>query len=401
MSAFEYQALDTKGRNRKGVMEADSARQVRQKLRDQGLTPLHVEEATRRAQRPRGQRISAMDLALFTRQLATLLRSGLPLAEALDAIARQSEKVRIHNLIMTVRSRVLEGRSLADSLGDFPAAFPDLYRATVAAGEQSGRIDLILERLAEYTENRRYLQQKTLLALFYPLLLSLVALFVVIGLLAYVVPQVVQVFHNMQQDLPLLTRFMIGLSDFIRDWGLSMIVLIFASLVLLRYALRTPTTHTAWHRLRLRIPLIGRLEKAFNIARFTRTLSILLASGVPVVEALHVTAQVLSNRIMCAAVMDAARQVREGTPLHTALHIDGLFPPLTLHLIASGEASGNLADMLERAAITQERDLEAMIATLLGLFEPILILLMGAIVLSIVLAILMPVFELNQLVGRP
>jgi general secretion pathway protein F len=399
MSAFEYQAVDARGHSRSGVIEGDSARQVRQKLREQGLTPLQVEEAAR-AQKPRGRRMSATDLALFTRQLATLLRAGLPLEEALHAIARQSEKARLQSLIMAVRSRVLEGRSLADSLADFPAAFPDLYRATVAAGEQSGRIDPVLERLADYTENRRHLHQKTLLALFYPLLLSGVAILVVTGLLAYVVPQVVQVFENMQQDLPLLTRILIALSDFLRHWGIALLAVIFVGMIVLRAILRTPAAAYAWHRWRLRLPLAGRLEKAFNVARFTRTLSILLASGVPVVDALHVTAQVMSNYHMRDAVTAAARQVREGTPLHTALQ-GGLFPPLTLHLIASGETGGNLAEMLERAALTQERDVEALISTLLGLFEPILILVMGAIVLTIVLAILMPVFELNQLVGRP
>jgi general secretion pathway protein F len=400
MAAFEYSALDRNGRTRKGVLEGDTKKQIRQQLREQSLMPLSVDEVVRPAAQRQHRRvpINATDLALLTRQLATLVRSGLALEEALRAVSEQTEKSRLKSMLTAVRSRVLEGHSLAKGLGDFPSVFPSVYRATVAAGEQSGHLDLVLERLAEYTENRQVLRQKTLLALFYPALLSSVAILVVIGLLTYVVPQVVQVFSHINQELPWLTRALIRLSDFLHDWKLGLLLLLITVVIGLRYLLRFEKPLMMFHRLLLHLPLISRLERGANVARFTRTLSILIESGVPMLEALQMTAQVLSNRLMRQAAIDATNKVREGSSLHSALEQSHLFPPMTLHLIASGEASGNLESMLERAAIMQERELEALIGMLLGLFEPLLILLMGGIVLMIVLAILMPIFELNQLI---
>lgn len=400
MPAFEYVALDRTGRTRKGVLEGDTARQIRQQLREQGLTPLSLEEVIRATSQRRRRRvpISATDLALLTRQLATLVRAGLALEEALLAVSQQTEKPRLKSMLLAVRSRVLEGHSLADGLREFPSVFADLFCATVAAGEQSGHLDIVLERLADYTENRQYIRQKTLLALFYPALLTGVAVLVVVGLLAYVVPQVVQVFANIKQELPLLTRSLIAVSDFLRDWGLALLAALVMMVFGARYLLRYPHIQSWAHRFLLSLPLIGRLERGSNVARFTRTLSILVASGVPALEALSITSQVIGNRYMRSAVVSATEKVREGTSLHTALAQSGLFPPMVVHLVASGEASGNLEQMLERAAITQERELEALIGVLLGLFEPLLILSMGGVVLTIVLAILMPIFDLNQLV---
>lgn len=401
MSAFEYAALDQTGRTRKGVLESDTPRQLRIQLREQGLTPLSIDEVIRPTAQRQHRRVSvsATDLALLTRQLATLVHSGLALEEALRAISEQSEKPRIKSMLLAVRSRVLEGHSLADGLSDFPSVFPSVYRATVAAGEQSGHLDLVLERLAEYTENRQYIRQKTLLALFYPALLTGVAILVVVGLLAYVVPQVVQVFDHINQELPWLTRALIAFSDFLRDWGGWLLLLLIAAGAGLRYLLRFDKALATFHRLLLHTPLVSRLERGANVARFTRTLSILTESGVPMLEALHITAQVISNLLIRQAVEETTQKVREGSSLHAALGQSGLFPPMTLHLIASGETSGNLEKMLERAAIMQERELESLIGVLLGLFEPLLILLMGGIVLTIVLAILMPIFELNQLIN--
>jgi general secretion pathway protein F len=398
MGAFEYAALDKTGRTRKGVLEGDTPRQVRQQLREQGLTPLSIDEVIRPTAQRQHRRVSATDLALLTRQLATLVRSGLALEEALRAISEQSEKPRLKTLLLAVRSRVLEGHSLADGLSDFPSVFPSVYRATVAAGEQSGHLDLVLERLAEYTENRQYIRQKTLLALFYPALLTGVAILVVVGLLTYVVPQVVQVFNHINQELPWLTRALIALSHFLQDWGGWLLLLLIAAGAGLRYLLRFDKPLATFHRLLLHTPLVSRLERGANVARFTRTLSILTESGVPMLEALRITAQVISNLLIRQAVEEATQKVREGSSLHAALGQSGLFPPMTLHLIASGETSGNLEKMLERAAVMQERELETLIGVLLGLFEPLLILLMGAIVLTIVLAILMPIFDLNQLI---
>jgi general secretion pathway protein F len=300
---------------------------------------------------------------------------------------------------LAIRSRVLEGHSLAEGLAEFPNVFSDLYRATVAAGEQSGHLDLVLERLAEYTENRQMIQQKTLLALFYPTLLSLVAFLIVVGLLVYVIPQVVQVFNNLNQTLPLLTRILIIISDLLRQWGIWLFFLLILLGVALRYLFSFEPALIWLHRLLLYLPLISRLERGANVARFTRTLSILTESGVPLLEALQITAQVVANRVLRQVVITATDKVREGSSLHDALKRSGLFPAMTVYLIASGEASGNLEQMLERAAIMQERELEALISVLLNLFEPLLILIMGAIVLTIVMAILMPIFELNQLIN--
>jgi general secretion pathway protein F len=403
MGAFEYSALDTRGRESKGVMEGDTARQVRQQLREQGLVPLAVAPVVERESKSGGslssrRGISATDLALVTRQLATLVRSGLPLEESLRTVARQTEKARIKSMILAVRSRVTEGHPLAVGLGEFPRAFPELYRATVAAGEQSGHLDAVLERLADYTESRQQLRQKIQLALFYPALLTLMALLVTVGLLTYVVPEVVRVFEGIGQQLPFITRALIAVSDFLRDYGLWLLLGIVLAGVGVRRTLRIPAQRWRFDALTHRLPLVGRLKRGVNTARFARTLSILAASGVPVLEALRIAAQVLSSLPMRASVEDAAARVREGSSLFAALERGGYFPPMTLHLIASGESSGKLEEMLERAAENQERELETTIAAIMGLFEPLLILTMGAMVLVIVLAILMPIFDLNQLV---
>ncbi len=401
MSAFEYAALDKTGRTRKGVLEGDTARQVRQQLREQGLTPLAIEVInSKRRQKPRYTSISATELALVTRQLATLVRSGLAVDEALRAVSEQTDKAKLKSLLLAVRSRVLEGHNLATGLSDFPKVFSELYRATVAAGEQSGHLDVVLDRLAEYTENRQYFRQKTLFALFYPGLLTSVAILVVLGLLTYVVPQVVQVFTHVHQELPPLTRGLIALSDLLRNWGSVLLLILISVIVLIRYALRFEQLLMLFHYLLLQIPLLSRLERGANVARFTRTLSILSKSGVPLLEALHITEQVISNRPLRKALQNATNQVREGSSLHEALKSSGLFPPMMIYLIASGETSGNLEDLLERAAIWQERELETLLGMLLNLFEPVLILVMGGMVLLIVLAILMPIFELNRVIAQ-
>jgi general secretion pathway protein F len=403
MPAFEFTALDASGRQHKGVLEGDSPRQVRQQLRERQWTPLSVQEvAAREAKAARGfslrRGVAAGDLALMTRQLATLVRSGLPLEESVRAVSQQTEKARLKSMLLGVRARVMEGHTLAAGLAEFPHVFPELYRATVGAGEQSGHLDVVLERLADYTESRQQLGQKIQLALFYPAMLTLLAISVVVLLLTYVVPQVVQVFENIGQELPLLTRGLIAVSDFMRDYGLALLVLLGIAGGVLAWLLRKPGPRRQWHRLLLRTPLVARLVRGLNTARFARTFSILLASGVPVLDALRIGAEVIGNMPMREAVEEAARKVREGASIYSALEKSRYFPPLTLHLIASGEASGNLEDMLERAATSQEREIEVLVATLLGLFEPLLIVLMGGLVLIIVLAILLPIFDLNQLV---
>ena len=402
MGAFEYTALDAGGREKRGVLEGDAARQVRQQLREQGLMPLSVEAVQQREARSRRtwfrSRISGTDLALITRQWATLVRSGLPVDEALSTVSKQTEKARLKSMMAAVRSRVMEGHSLAAALGDFPHVFSELFRSTVAAGEQSGHLEVVLERLADYTETRQQLSQKMMLALVYPVLLTVVAVAVVVLLLAYVVPQVVQVFDNIGQELPLLTRGLIASSAFLQSYGIALLGLLVVAVALFIYLLRIPGFRRGFHRVLLTLPIISRLVRGLETARFARTFSILVASGVPVLDGMRISAQVMNNLPMREAVDAAARRVREGSGIHLALESCGYFPPMTVHLIASGEASGKLEEMLDRAASGQEREMETLIAGLMGLFEPLLILSMGGIVLIIVLAILLPIFDLNQLV---
>jgi len=405
MSAFEYVALDTSGKEKKGVLEGDTARQVRQQLRDKGWTPVEVQETSERQSETTRSSIkirrgvSATDLSLITRQLATLVRSGLPLEESLQAVSQQTEKARLKSMLLAVRSRVMEGHTLATGLGDYPHVFPELYRTTVSAGEQSGHLEVVLERLADYTENRQQMQQKLQLALFYPALLTLVAIGVVVGLMTFVVPQVVQVFDNIGQELPVLTRTLIAMSDFLRSYGLLMLVLLAIAGGVVAWVLSKEGPKRRYHAFLLHLPLIGRLERGVNAGRFARTFSIVTASGVPVLDGLRIASEVMSNLPMREAVEEASRMVREGASIHGSLETSGYFPPMTVHLIASGEASGKLEEMLERAAVNQEREIETLISAVMGLFEPVLILVMGGLVLVIVLAILLPIFNLNQLVG--
>jgi general secretion pathway protein F len=395
--------LDGTGRTRKGVEEGDSPRQVRSRLREQGLTPMSVNQVAERQALLRmpvfQQRIKPLELALATRQMATLARAGLPIEEVLATVARQSESPRVRSALTAVRTRVMEGLPLAHALGEFPSVFPVIYRTTIAAGEQAGRLDLVLERLADNVEAQNAMRQKIQLAMFYPAILTCVALLVTVALLTYVVPEVVKVFDGMNQELPLLTRSLIAVSDTLRDWGILILLVLVGLIYGARTLLKKPAYQRRWHDFLLRLPLIGRLTRGLNTARFARTLNILAGSGVPLLDALNMSASVISNLPMREAVSAAAQRVREGAGVGLALERSGYFPAMTLSLIKSGESSGTLDSMLERAAETQERELEARIAMVMGVFEPLLILTMGAVVLVIVLAILLPIFELNQLVN--
>jgi len=403
VAAFEYKALDRGGRERKGVLEGDTARQVRQQLRDQGMAPLDVVAVVPREKRSDGrpasfQRgVNATDLALITRQLSTLVQSGLPIEEALRAVSQQCEKPRIKSMLVGVRSKVMEGHTLATALGDFPHVFTDLYRATVAAGEQSGHLDVVLDRLADYTETRQQMRQEIMQALIYPVVLVVVSILVVSLLLAFVVPEVVKVFDDMGQELPTLTVVMIATSDFIRESGLLLLAVIVVLFVIMKAVLRKPGPKRWSHHLQLKIPLISKLVRGANAARFARTLSILSQSGVPVLEALRIAEQVVSNIPMRSAVEMAAKHVSEGASMHKALEQSGYFPPMTIHLIASGESSGKLDEMLARAADSQELELNAVMKIVMGVFGPIIILVMGGAVMLIILAILLPIFNMNEL----
>ena len=404
MAAFEYVALDVNGRQHKGLIEADSPRQARQLLRDKQWSPLEVKQARSREDSGSGgfsfgHGLSARDLALVTRQLATLVQAALPIEEALRAAAAQASSQRIKSMLLAVRARVMEGHSLAAALREYPSAFPELYRATVAAGEHAGHLGLVLDQLADYTDQRQQSRQKIQLALLYPVILLVASLAIVVLLLGYVVPDVVKVFVNTGQDLPALTTGLIATSEAVQSWGWLMLLGIVAAGVAMRLALRDPNIKRRWHAIILRIPLVGRQARATNTARFASTLAILTRSGVPLVDALGIAAAVIGNLRIRERVVEAAQRVREGGSLTRALDATGEFPPMMLHMIASGEKSGELDQMLARTARNQENDLAAQISLLVGLFEPFMLVFMGAVVLVIVLAILLPILSLNQLVG--
>jgi general secretion pathway protein F len=403
MPAYEFVALDARGRQSKGLLEGDTPRQVRGMLRDRGLTPLSVQEVAEHQNRGGGPLFqrggwSHADLSLFTRQLATLVRSGLPLDEALGAVAQQAESKNVKRVVLGVRGGVVEGNTLALALGQFPSVFPALFRATIEAGESSGKLDGVMERLADYVERRQALQQKVLVAAIYPAFLIVFSLAVVTALLTYVVPKIVAVFADLDAQLPALTRGLIALSDFLREYGLGLLVALVIGAILFANAMRNDPFKRRVHRLMLVLPLVGRLTRASNTGRFTRTLGILFGSGVPILDAMRIGTQVVANLPMRDAIENATLRVREGATVNRSLAESGLFPPITLHLIASGEASGRLDEMLDRAAEQQEREVETLVGALMAALGPALIVVMGGMVFAIVMAILLPIFDLNQLV---
>ena len=403
MGAFEYVAMDQAGKQAKGLLEGDTPKHVRQLLRDRNLLPVSVTEVAQKEARRQSsfsfrKGISSAELALVTRQLASLSQSGMPLEESLLAVSQQNDSPRTKSILLGVRAKVMEGYTLADGLGDFPQAFPELYRATVAAGEQSGHLDIVLDRLADYTESRQELRQNITNAMVYPAALIVMAIGIISFMLATVVPKIVGVFQSTQAELPGLTRGLIATSDFLVDHWLALIIGVAAAGYGLWRILQHEGPRRSYHRFLLRMPITGRLARGINTARFTRTLSILAGSGVPILEALKISAEVIENLPMRDAVMEATIRVREGAQISKSLAVSKLFPPMMIHLISSGEAGGKLEEMLDRAASGQEREVNGLIATLLGILQPLVIVLMGGVVLVIVLAILLPIFEINNLI---
>jgi len=401
MAAFNYRALDANGSEVGGVLEADTSRMARSLLRDQQLFPLEVTSVGRLSGGSlhlRRHSMSSAVLSLLTRQWAMLLDAGLTIEKSLNALIEQSEESGARQILAGVRAEVLAGHSLHAALGQYDSVFPPIYRAVVDAGEKSGELPTLLIRLADYLESWQTTRQKILQALLYPALVSAVALIVVVGLVTYVVPQIVGVFKQSKQALPLLTRGLIFTSDFLRgSWFWLLLAGVSVPLLTRRALNRNAALQFSWHRRLLRVPLLGRHLRTLDSARLASTLAIMVGSGVPLLTALETGKAVIANRVLRQAVDQAIRQVREGSPLHRALAADKLFPPLLVHLIASGEASGTLGRMLERAAVQQQAELDRRTAVALGLFEPLLILVMGGVVLTIVLAILMPIIEINLL----
>lgn len=407
MPAYHYLALDHQGKELKGVIEAETEKHARQLLRDKSLVPINLRAAQEKKDSvrkslsfSRQNRLSSKELALMTRQFATLLTAGLPIEESLAAVAEQSEKPRLKGLLLSVRSKVMEGHALAVALREYPEAFSPLFCATIAAGEKSGHLDKVLLRLADYTEQQWLLRQKLTTALIYPTMIVFVAISIVGFLLEYVVPKMVAVYGHLNQSLPLLTEILIAISRFVKDYGLYLLIItILAGFFWVRALKKSVVLREKFHYFLLRLPLLGYAIKTADTARFARTLAILTASGVPVLEAMNISAQLITTIPIRKAVEQAVKRVREGSAIHQGLKQTTFFSPMSIHMIASGEMSGQLEVMLERVAQNQEGDITRLIDVALALFEPAIILIMGAIVLFIVLAVLLPIFQLNQFTG--
>lgn len=404
MAAFEYVALDASGKQSKGVMEADSARQLRQTLRDQGYMPMEVAPASERNAKSADfsfsmrRRMSALDRVLFTRQLATLVASSLPIEESLGAVAQQSEKQHISALIMGIRSKVLEGHSLAASLREYRGSFSDLYCSSVAAGEQSGFLDRVLENLADYLERQFESTRDVEMALFYPVALLVLAFGIVGALMVYVVPDMITVIEGTGSELPWFTVMLIAMTNTLRDYWWAILLGIVGAIIAVRWALQQPNLRLRWDRQKFYLPLVRRITRSSNAARYSSTLAILTGAGVPLVEAMNIASEVVSNSWLRRRLQDATQTVSEGVSLRVSLEQVGQFPPMLLHMVGSGEQSGELDAMLGRVATYQQAEVERIVTTLVKLFEPLMLLIMGAVVLFIVMAILLPILSINTLV---
>ncbi|PIP81197.1 MAG: type II secretion system protein GspF [Gammaproteobacteria bacterium CG22_combo_CG10-13_8_21_14_all_40_8] len=405
MAAFEYLALAANGRQKKGVLEGDNARQIRQQLREKQLIPLEVtavvsKDKAKQHKTSSKSHIKTADLSLITRQLATLIDASIPIEEALRAAADQVEKPQLQSMLMAIRARVVEGHTFADALLDFPHAFDHLFRSMISAGEKSGHLGPVLNRLADYIEKREETRNKIMLALIYPVVLVVLAIGVVSGLLAYVVPTIVDQFKDLGGELPYLTQVMLSLSEFIRHWGLVVIAGIIALGFYWRWYLSNEKRQLGVHTQVLKMPILGRVTRDLNSARFARTLAIMTSSGIPLLEGLKISGQVLTNLQLRKSAAEAAVRVSEGSSLRQALGETKQFPPMMLHMIASGENSGELESMLERTANSQDREFANRVNITLGLFEPLIIIVMGGLILLIVLAILLPIFDMNTLINK-
>ena len=407
MAAFAFEAVNPQGKTKKGVLEGDNARQIRQQLREQGLIPITVDQVKEQQTNKNNSfqftlfkpSISAGELALLTRQLATLVEAALPIEEALLAVAEQSEKPRQKNMMMAVRSKVVEGFGLAEALGDFPSIFDTLFIAMVAAGEKSGHLDVVLNRLADYTENREKTRSQVIQAMIYPGLMMFFAVAITVLLLTVVVPKIVTQFEHMGQGLPPITQIVMDISTFLQASWMWVVIALVVAIIGAQRTLRIPAMQLKFHRWILGVPLIGKVNRGLNTARFARTLSILTASAVPLLEAMKIASDVLLNKHIKAQVAESAIMVKEGASLRAALDKTKMFPPMMMHMIASGERSGELQGMLARAADNQDREFESLVGVSLKVFEPLLIVSMAGIVLFIVLAILQPIIALNSMVN--
>jgi general secretion pathway protein F len=412
MPVYAYRGLNEKGRNVGGIVDADSPKNARIKLRRSGIFPTDLAEtrdAAGAAAAPAAsrfqfdlaglfERITPQDLALMTRQLATLIGAGLPLVECLSALIEQVDGARQKRILSQVRERVVEGGNLADAMKAHPAVFNDLYVNMVRAGEASGALDLVLVRLAEYTERAAALRAKVRSALTYPIFMGIASSAILFFLLSYVVPKVTRIFDETHARLPAVTMVLLAISGFLSNYWWLIIGLVVVAVIAVRVSTRTPAGRLRFDRLTLRIPYFGKVLKKVALARFARTLSTLLLGGIPLLQSLDIVKHVVNNLVLSNAIEDGRNSIREGHSVADPLKKSGLFPPLLVHMIAVGEKSGELESMLARAADAYDGEVEASVAALSSIMEPLLVIFMGGVVLFIVMAILLPIFELNQLV---
>ena len=412
MEAYEYTSLDAAGKQQKGIIQADNEKQARQQLRNRDLVPIQVTQVIETQshnpspnspsdshnQRTQRLNLKRNELPLLIRQLATLVQAGLPIDDALKTLIEQSESKNSERILSTIHAKVLEGQSLATAMRIFPRAFDELIVTSIEAGEQSGQLEPVLLQLADYLETRDEMGKQSMTALIYPIVLMVTAIVVVAGLMIYIVPKVIQVFENSQVQLPLMTRVLISMSRFLASYGIYMLIFFMLLLVAILLLRNYPPFQLGWHQFILKIPGIGRLTRVSQAARFTRTLGILTQSAVPIVSALSLAKQVVSNRVIYAACEQTATAVREGSSLAQAMKNTQQFPPLSVKLVHSGEQSGQLSQMLVRAAVVQEKDVENKVKTLIGAIQPLAILFVGLMVLFIVLAMLLPIFQINTII---
>ena len=414
MAAYSYQAIDAQGKKVKGVIEGDSERHVRTQLRGRQLKPIEV-KATRQSGKAAqggksggfsgfsfsfgGPSLGYKDVSLITRQLASLVQSGLPLDEVLAAAAKQSRKPAIKSIVLQIRSRVLEGLSLAQAMAELPKVFDNLYRAMIKAGESSGYLGPVLDQLADYTERSQETKQKLKSAMVYPLVMVVVAVAVVTLLMVKVVPQLVGLFERNKADLPAITEFLIASSNFLVNYGIYLLFAIVALIVLVSKLLQEPKRKKAWHKLQLKLPMMGEFILQAETARYASTLGLLAKSGVPLLEGLKIASQVLTNTSLSEATKEVAISVQEGMALNKALEQVDVFPLLLVQMVASGEANGKLDEQLIHVANNQERELKYSVDAVMGLLEPAMILFMALVVGFIVMAILSPIFQMNQMIS--
>ncbi|MGV6801437.1 MAG: type II secretion system inner membrane protein GspF [bacterium] len=399
MAAFHYEAIDAKGRTRKGVLSADSQRLARQELKKTGLTPIQLEPVTAQNDKKSSakSKLKESDIVLATRQIATLVDTATPVEEALQAVAMEMDRPAMRSTLLAVRARVMEGWCLSDALAEFPRSFSPLYRGIVASGEASGEFGAVLSRLAEMLEKNRAIRLKALTAMIYPLLLFVVTVMVVSGLMIFVIPRIVEQFDTMGAQLPLITRFIIGVSNFLVAWGAWLLVALIAVIIGFSQALRVPAFKLAVDRFILQLPVIGSLARQLDAARFSRTLATLTAAGSPLLDSLQAARRTVMNADIHARLGEALIAVREGVPLSMALRKSAAFPAMMTYMVAAGERSGEMASMLDKTAQNMETDFDTVITLALRLIEPLIIVVMGIIVLLIVLAIMVPILQINTL----